>query len=576
MNWDLSHLFNNYDEVDSLLKSTKERAQAFNKNNKTKLSSFSVEAFVEVFSEYETILEGVGQIMTFVFLEFATDASKGGTLAKYQKETTLIEEQLIFFELEFNTLDRALQDSFIAQAGRNAFYLHSLQKEAKFQLQEGEERILMKKDLTSSSAFSRLFDEHFSRLKFSFQGEMLSEEEILSKLYSSDRGVRKEAAYALGAVLEQNLDLTTYIYNMIKSDWAISAELRGYETALTPRNISNKIEQQSVESLIETATNNYHLVEKYYGLKAKILGIEKLEDWDRYAPISAGSSQVEFKEAKQMVLDTFEAFNPTFHAIALRAFDEQWIDVFPKEGKRGGAFSHGATTNVHPYVLLNYTNQRRDVFTLAHELGHTIHQYLAQDAGYLNQHTPLTTAETASVFAEMLLFDNMKESLPKEELVALYASKLEDIFATLFRQIVFTKFEQRVHAKSDELSKEELNSIWQEENQKMFGNAIVLSENYQTWWSYIPHFVHSPFYCYAYSYGELLVLALFNLYKSDYSDFKAKYEQFLALGDSKSPKELVGLFGLDIEDENFWKLGIEAIEAMLSEFETLVGEVYAV
>jgi oligoendopeptidase F len=388
MNWDLSHLFNNYDEVDSLLKSTKERAQAFNKNNKTKLSSFSVEAFVEVFGEYETILEGVGQIMTFVFLEFATDASKGGTLAKYQKETTLIEEQLIFFELEFNTLDRALQDSFIAQAGRNAFYLYSLQKEAKFQLQEGEERILMKKDLTSSSAFSRLFDEHFSRLNFSFQGEMLSEEEILSKLYSSDRGVRKEAAYALGAVLEKNLDLTTYIYNMIKSDWAISAELRGYETALTPRNISNKIEQQSVESLIETATNNYHLVEKYYGLKAKILGIEKLEDWDRYAPISAGSSQVEFNEAKQMVLDTFEAFNPTFHAIALRAFDEKWIDVFPKEGKRGGAFSHGATTNVHPYVLLNYTNQRRDVFTLAHELGHTIHQYLAQDAGYLNQHTP--------------------------------------------------------------------------------------------------------------------------------------------------------------------------------------------
>jgi len=308
----------------------------------------------------------------------------------------------------------------------------------------------------------------------------------------------------------------------------------------------------------------------YYRLKAKQLKVDRLYDYDRYAPLGKNEQKIDYATACQNVLEAFETFSPKCAEVARKAISEGWIDSHPKVNKRGGAFSHGTTPFAHPYILLNFTDKRRDAFTLAHELGHTIHQEFSKSVGYLNANTPLTTAETASIFAEMLLFDKLKQTLSGEELIGLYAGKIEDIFATLFRQIVFTNFERRVHAHEGELKSAEYATIWMEENKKMFGKSVTLRADYALWWSYIPHFVHSPFYCYAYSYGQLLVLALFGLYKSGFDGFTKRYERFLSLGGSQSPKELIESFGFDIEGEAFWAIGIKEVHKLLVEFKEVI------
>jgi len=568
MNWDLTAIFNSIEDADFLLHEAEKEAELFYNKYKNKLINLNAYEFLEALDNYINISEKISRVMTYIYLQFATDTSKGNLLSKYETKSTEIEEKLLFFELEFTKLPDEKQIQFINHAGVNRLYLETLRKEASHKLSENEEKILMKKDLTSSSAFSRLFDETISNTKFFWDGKFVNEEEILSKLYSTDRNIRKRGAISLTNGLKDKQKLFTFIYNQIKKDWKIECELRNYKTSEEPRHISNKASQKSVDALINTTNRNFDIVEEYYNIKKEILGYEKLYDYDRYAPLKNISKEIPFEKAKEMVLNSFKNFSNTFYEIALKAFEEKWIDVYPKNGKRGGAFSHGATPKIHPYVMLNYTNQLRDVFTLAHELGHAIHQYLARDVGYLNQHTPLTTAETASIFSEMLLFEDIKKELNREELLSLYANKLEDIFATLFRQIVFTNFERRVH-NQDELSEEDFNNIWQEENQKMFGNSVTLTSNYKIWWSYIPHFIHSPFYCYSYSYAQLLVISLYNLYKQNYPNFEEKYIEFLRSGGSVSPKEQIAIFGKNIDNEEFWNEGINTIREMLNEFKNL-------
>jgi len=567
MNWDLTPLFNNIQEADNLLNQAKIETEEFY-NIKGKLETFNVFDFQKALEKYIDINEKLSRVMTYIYLQFATDTSKGNLLSKYETITTQIEEKLLFFELEFTKLSEEKQLQFITHSGVNRLYLETLKKQAKHKLSENEEKILMKKDLTSSSAFSRLFDETISNTQFFWDGKYVSEEEILSKLHSSDRNIRKRAQISLTNGLKDKQKLFSFIYNQIKKDWKIECELRNYSTPEEPRHISNKASQKSVDALINATNESFDIVSEYYEIKKQLLGYEKLYDYDRYAPLKPIDKQIPFEEAKEMVLNCFKNFSPVFYDIALKAFDEKWLDVYPKDGKRGGAFSHGATPKTHPYVMLNYTNQIRDVFTLAHELGHAIHQYLAREVGYLNQHTPLTTAETASIFAEMLLFEDMKKRLDKEELLSLYGQKLEDMFATLYRQIVFTNFERKVH-NSDELSEEEFNTIWQEENQKMFGNSVILTSNYKLWWSYIPHFIHSPFYCYSYGYAQLLVVSLYGLYKNGFENFENKYIEFLKSGGSIAPKEQIMIFGKNLDDENFWKEGINQIKQMLNEFKNL-------
>lgn len=567
--WKLEDLYKNDKELDKSVKKIEKEAKNFQKNYKGNLKELTPKEFIEALRQYENILNLISRAATYTFLKFAQNSDNGGFYAKYSQKFTDIQEYLLFFELEFNTLDDLKQKEILKVSGIYKFYLQNLIKEKKHQLSAGEEKILLKKSLTSSRAFSRLFDEHFSRMKFDFEDKKLSEEEILSKLYSPDRSIRKEAAASLSKELENNLHLTSYIYNMIKTDLKIECDIRRYKSVEEPRHIDNKITRKSVDALINTTSKNFHLVKKYYDIKKDILGYDTLYDYDRYAPYLTNEEEIPFDEAKEMVLKSFKNFSQEFYEIANRAFDEGWCDVFPQEKKRGGAFSHPASVDTHPYVMLNYTKKRRDIFTVAHELGHAIHQYLSRDVGYLGSDTPLTTSETASVFAEMLLFDDMKKITPKEELLALYGGKLEDIFATLFRQIIFTTFERKVHSKKDELSSDEFNEFWMEENAKMFQDSVELTEGYKYWWSYIPHFIHTPFYCYAYSYGQLLVMALYGLYKKEGESFKKKYINFLSSGGSKSPKVLIKSFGFDIEDETFWQIGINEVANLLEEFKEL-------
>ncbi len=568
MNWDLNALYKSEDELDIDLDNAKIKAKNFEKMYKGGLKALNSSEFFEAIREYESISLMLGKIMTYSFLKFATDSSNGPFYAKYQNEYTNANEFLLFFELEFNRLHKTKQQEFIEDTNGYEFFLESLQKEKPYQLSAKEERILLKKSTTGGSAFSRLFDEHFSRLKFAYDGKKISEEEILSLLHNPDREVRKRASAAFSRGLKPHQPLLGYIFNMIKADHKSDCELRSYASPEQSRHMDNKITQVSVDALVQTAEESFDLVQDYYVKKAGILGLEQLCDYDRYAPIESKEEVYDFEKSKSIVLKSFEKFSPKFAYIAKKAFDEGWIDVMPKDGKRGGAFSHPATPDSHPYVLLNHTNRRRDLFTLAHELGHAVHQYLSRDVGYIGSDTPLTTSETASVFAEMLVFDYIKEGLSGDEKRSLYAGKIEDIFATLYRQINFTTFERRVHAHDGELDLATFNKYWLQESQRMFGSSIKLSKSYEMWWSYIPHFIHSPFYCYSYSYGQLLVLALYGMYKSgECEDFVQIYIEFLSAGGSKSPKELIDKFGFDIEDKEFWKIGIQEIRKLLKEFE---------
>lgn len=566
MRWDLGALFSDVEELDRELERYKVDSEAFRAKYAGKLNAIESSGFLEALGEYERLLEGIGRVMSYAFLTFAEDTTRGDLYAKYELLCNSVSENLLFFEIEFLELEEGKRAQLVDFSSRYSYYLQKLIENKKHTLSLPEERVMLKLNPVGASAFSRLFDEHLSGLKFYIGDKEMGEEEVLSLLYHEKRTKRKKAAKALTKGLAPHKNLLAYILNVVRKENAILCELRGYASPEESRHIDNQISQKSVDAMIDCVNANMGIVAEFYELKREILGLKKLYDYDRYAPLASKGEQIDIVEAKESVLGTFSEFSQRFGEVATRAFNDGWIDSHPRENKRGGAFSHGTVPSAHPYVLLNHTNGRRDVFTLAHELGHAIHQELSKAVGYLNADTPLTTAETASVFAEMLLFDKIRGKLKKKERIALLAGKLEDIFATLFRQSVFTNFERRIHAESGELKPEHFDEIWLEENRKMFGDSVVLGDSYASWWSYIPHFVHSPFYCYAYSYGQLLVMALFGLYKRGDDGFVEKYEEFLSLGGSRSPKELVSIFGFDIEDSAFWEIGIEEVKKLLSEF----------
>lgn len=564
--WDLNVLFKSENEAKSAIKSLFEKARKFKQKFENELKFLSENEFLEAIKEYEKLSFGVAKIMSFAYLKFAANTRQGGLFAEFENECKKIEENLLFFELEIAKLSEKEFENLSAKCDEFAFWLENIIKNKKHNLSKKEERIMLYLSSTGARAFARLFDESMSRLKIKFNGTILSEEEILSKLYHADRKVRKDAAKAFSKTLRKNQPLLTYIFNMIRAELRVVCELRDYENAEMPRHLSNQISQQSVDALINTTERNFHLVSKFYEKKREILGLKSLKDYDRYAPIGADFS-LDYEDAEKIVLHAFKQFSPKFAKIAQEAFDNAWIDVYPRENKQGGAFSHSAVSDAHPFVMLNFTGRRRDLFTLAHELGHAIHQKLSYGVNFLSQDTPLTTAETASVFAEMLVFDSLKKSLAKDELLGLYAAKIEDIFATLYRQINFTTFEREIHARKGELSTKEFSEIWMKESKKMFGESVTLTPNYALWFSYIPHFLHTPFYCYAYAYAQLLVLALYGLYKSGKCEnFVERYTNLLKSGGSKSPKNLIAEFGFDIENANFWELGIKEIEKLVDEF----------
>lgn len=566
--WNLAPLFKNQKELDAFITKAKKDVTEFEKKYATKLQNLTDSEFLEALKQYELLTERIDRIATYAFLTFVQDTSRGAFYGKYEMIVNEIYKHLLFFELEFCALDSIKQKSFIKGAKNYSFYLQNLVVSKPHQLELNVEKALVATSAVGVSAFNRLFDEHLASLKIGKNKE--SEEQILAKLYSQNRKIRKSAQKEFSTSLQDSSALLGYILNMVRKDLSIQTNLRNYPNKETFRHISNQTTQKSVDKMLEIVNKNFSIVHQYYALKSKILGF-KLKDYDRYAPIFESKTSMDYTDALNLVIETYSAFSKTFGDITKKAIKEGWVSSHPTPNKRGGAFSHSAVPSVHPYVLLNWTGNRRDAFTIAHEFGHMIHQELSKKVGCLNQNTPLTTAETASVFGEMLLFDHLKNKLDKKELLGIYAGKLEDVFSTLFRQVVMTNFERTIHFSEDELKIEDFDRIWLEENKKMFGNSLKLTKNYARWWSYIPHFIHSPFYCYAYSYGQLLVLALFGLYKSGKcKDFIKLYTDFLSAGGSKSPKDLIKTFGFDIENDGFWKIGITEVKKMLKEFKALI------
>lgn len=581
--WDLSHLYKG--SGDPLLQKDLEESLAeaanFRERYWGRISSLDAAQLQAAMVQYEGILEKMGKAESFSHLWFVTDTNdpqRGKLLQSVGEHEARLRSQLLFFELEWVQVPDEQAQELLSkpELAKYHHYLSAARRYRPHLLSEPEERILAEKSVTGGSAWIRLFEESISAIPFQIDGQILTEEQVLSRLHWPDREARKKAAKAMTQGLRGNLRLLTFIFNMLASDKAIEDRLRNYPHWLSARNLANEISDQMVNSLVEAVVARYDLPQRYYRLKRKLLGLDQLYDYDRYAPLEGLDMVVSWSRCVEEVLASFEAFSEEMARIALRFFKEKWIDASVRQGKRGGAFSHPTVPSVHPYVMVNYTGKLRDVMTLAHELGHGIHQFLASSRGYLNTQTPLPIAETASVFGEMLAFERIMSHLsePRERL-AFLCNKIEDILATVFRQIAMNRFEEKYHTsrrQSGELTSEELGNIWIQTQAEMFGDSVCLTEDYSLWWSYIPHFLHTPGYVYAYAFGELLVMALFARFKEVGPQFVEGYLEMLSMGGAESPQEVVARAGLDLKDPELWSKGLGILEGMIEQAEELANK----
>jgi oligoendopeptidase F len=582
--WNLSDLYDGPDDprIDTDLDEALARAARFGERHRGRVAELSAAALAQAVDELEAIHEQAGRAAVFSHLLFAgnTSAPRHGALLQHvQERSTEIRNVVLFFELEWVALDADHAAELLEQEAlaRRRHFLSALRRYRPHVLSEPEERILEEKANTGPRAFGRLFDELVSALRFRLRqgGEEreLGEEEVLSLLYAPDREERRAAALALTEGLRRNARPLAFIFNTLVQDKAVDDRLRSYPSPIAARNLGNEIDDASVASLLSACLDRYPLVARYYRLKARLIGLDRLEDYDRYAPVVVESGPRSFEDARRIVLGAYRDFAPEMAEVAGRFFEGRWIDAELRPGKRGGAFCASTLPSLHPYVLLNYTGNLRDVMTVAHELGHGVHQFLAREQGLFEQDTPLTTAETASVFGEMLVFRGlMREERDPKVRLGLLCGKLEDAFATVFRQVAMTRFEDSVHAERrsrGELAIERINELWMEANRPMFGDSVHLTDDYAWWWLYIPHFVHSPFYCYAYAFGELLVLALMRRYDEEGPAFVPRYLDLLRAGGSDTPRALLSRMDIDVSDPGFWDGGLALLEDLVAEAETL-------
>lgn len=588
--WNLQDLYRGLDDpaLDRDLESALARAQAFDAAYRGKITALSADGastesaskLLAAVQELESLSEQMDRPVVFASLAHAakTDVPEhGALLAKTHEQRTAINKHLIFFDLEWIQLDDAVALS-LTRDPRLAKYRHWLEHKRAWKphyLSEPEEKILDEKAITGKAAFARLFEETNASLKFPFGDDKLSLQEILAKLYDPERDVRRRAAEGISAGLRENSRLLTFIFNTIVLDHQSDSKLRRFPHPMASRNLANEITDEVVTALLTATERHYGLVARYYRLKGKLLKLDKLYDYDRYAPLFSDLPACDWPAARRIVQESYDAFSPDAGSVIRHFFEKSWIDAELRPGKRGGAFSSSAVPSVHPYILMNFTERIRDVMTLAHELGHGLHQYLSRGRGYLQCDTPLTTAEMASVFGEMLTFRRLLQIYPEPRLrLAMLCSKIEDAFATVFRQVVLTRFEQKLHdarQKQGELSADTVNEMWRSTNQAMFADSVELSDGYAWWWLYIGHFIRSPFYCYAYAFGELLVLALYQKYQQDGRAFVPKYLELLAAGGSDAPHVLLGKLGVNVNDPAFWELGLKLLGDMVREAEELAG-----
>ena len=553
--------------------------KVFAKAHQGKLASYDGASLAEAIAAYENLSDLLGRVGSYAQLYYVgdtTDSARAKFYGDVNAKITDISTQLLFFELELNRIDDAALSAALKIPALAHYkpWLDNLRAEKPYQLDDKTEQLFLEKSQTSYGAFNRLFDETMAGLRFHVNGEELTLEPALNFMQNPDEAKRKAGSEALAKTFGENIKLFTLITNTLSKDKEISDKWRGFKDIAAARHLSNRVEPEVVDALVAAVQAAYpKLSHRYYAMKAKWLGKAKLMHWDRNAPLpSEDTREIPWAEAESTVLKAYGAFAPEMAAIAKSFFDKKWIDAPVRPGKAPGAFAHPTVPSAHPYVLLNYLGKTRDVMTLAHELGHGVHQVLAAKQGALMASTPLTLAETASVFGEMLTFQSLlAATTDKKKRKILLASKTEDMINTVVRQIAFYTFERKVHAarREGELTPEQLGGFWMDVQKESLGPAIEFGAGYENFWTYIPHFIHSPFYVYAYAFGDCLVNSLYARYRESEKGFQEKYFEMLKAGGTKHHSELLKPFGLDATDPAFWQKGLSVISAMIDELETL-------
>jgi oligoendopeptidase F len=547
---------------------------------KGRIASLTPDELRVMLKQLEDIFELGYRVSSYAYLVWSTDttdAARGALLQRVRERGSRLQQKLVFVELEWANAPDDAAKPLIEAVSDFRHWLEVTRLQRPYLLSEPEEKILTEKAVTGRGAWDRLFDETHAAQRYPWDGEQLPLQAVLTRLYDGDREVRRRAQQVVTDGLSQMLRTTTFIYNTLLADKASDDRLRGYKTWISARNLSNEVRDESVEALVNAVTSRYDIVARYYRLKARLLGLDELFDYDRYAPLPAADRRYGWSEARSIVLNAYAAFHPHLAEVAEYFFEKEWIDAPVRPGKSGGAYCMSGTPQTHPYVFLNYEAKPNDVMTLAHELGHGVHGYLARVQGILQAGTPLTTAETASVFGEMLVFQDLiaRETDPNTRL-AMLTAKLEDSFATVFRQIAMNRFEHAAHIarrEQGELPSDQFKEFWLQTQRSMFQDSMTMTDNYGIWWSYVPHFMGTPGYVYAYAFGELLVLALYARYEQARDGFADGYLKMLSAGGSDWPHEIVKPLGIDLADPDFWSHGLNILDGMVRQAEELAEQI---
>lgn len=578
--WDLSDFYSSTKDkkINSDIKNIAVESEKFVKNFAGKICDLDAKKLVEAIKKYEEVCEAIGKVSCYSQLLYASDLSDQNNISFYQninEKLSEYEAKLVFFTLELNQISDKKIATLLKNSDLKKYqpFIRDTRSFKKYQLSNELEKFSLDKNITGRNAFVRLFDEVVNNLKFSYHGKVLNSQQIFDLTSNSDEKVRKDAAKAIGKTFKENSKTFAFITNILAKEKAVDDKWRGFEKPISARNLSNFVEDEVVDALVKAVKENYKKIShRYYKIKAEILGKKILNHWDRNAPLSKIENKIiAWEEAKDLVLTAYDEFHPEMKKIGKIFFDKKWIDAAVKTGKDSGAFSHPTIPSIHPYILMNYQGKVRDVMTLAHELGHGVHQYLSRSQGYLMSGTPLTLAETASVFGEQLTFQKiLKNEKDAKKRKLIIAAKVEDMINTAVRQIAFLEFESKVHdaRKNGEIPLEKICQFWMEVQKESLGPIFKFDEEYKFFWSYIPHFIHSPFYVYSYAFGECLVNSLYGVYKSKkVKNFEEKYLQMLQSGGTKHHKEMLVPFGLDAKDPKFWQAGLNVIISYIDQLE---------
>jgi oligoendopeptidase F len=578
--WDLSDIYTGPDDpaLEAELEDARSSASAFRERYAGKVAELDGDGLLEATAELERIDGIVVRLKAYAYLHFSTntaDPARGALLQRIQEAEAALETELLFFRLEWTELEDERAEALLEQPALEHYrhFLEALRRYRPYLLSEPEERILTEKSVSGSSAWGRLYNELLTGIRVRLDGKDAALEEGLSRLYSGDRNLRRTAA---GAITDGLAGLRTraFVFNTLLVDKATDDRLRGYEHWLQARNLSNETPDETVEALVDAVVSRYDIPQRYYRLKATLLAIDRLAHYDRMAPVSEVPVTMSWAEAMRVVEEAYSSFSPEAGRIVSDFFDRRWIDGPVRPDKHIGAYCMTRVPGAHPYVLMNYTGDRRSVLTLAHELGHGLHGVLAHDQGVFNADTPLTLAETASVFGEALTFRSLiAGEQDRRRRLDMLVGRIDDAVATVFRQIALNRYEDAIHAERrgrGELAPDRFSELWEESQRNMLGDSVDL-DGYATWWSYVPHFVVSPGYVYAYAYGYLFSLAIFRRWEREGEALVAPYLDLLRAGGSQPPDKLAAIVGLDLSDRVLWEDGLEAIDELLAEAEELAA-----